>query len=294
MTMNILIVEDGEINRKLLADSLKAEGYSVFLALDGVDALSVIDREEIHLIISDILMPNLDGYNLCRRIRETGSQSSMVPFILYTSTYGSPSDEKLAFDVGADRFIRKPASIGFLTSTIRDLTTDPRYSQPRSVAIPEEMSVVKHYSEALVRKLEEKNSELTAARELLNQANVSLLAQTAELHKMNVDLERRVYKRTAELLFSRQMLEIEVQERKAAQQEQARLVKNLQASLANVKLLTGLLPICAWCRKIRDDQGYWKELEEYLATHTELTVTHGICAECAPKFLGSSPPARVS
>ena len=50
------------------------------------------------------------------------------------------------------------------------------------------------------------------------------------------------------------------------------------------KILRGLLPICAWCKKIRDDKGYWKQLEEYMEQHSEAHFTHGMCAECAAKF----------
>ena len=58
----------------------------------------------------------------------------------------------------------------------------------------------------------------------------------------------------------------------------------LRNALAQVKTLEGLIPLCAWCRKIRDDQGYWKSLEQYLADHTDAAVTHAICEACAAKL----------
>jgi PAS domain S-box-containing protein len=61
---------------------------------------------------------------------------------------------------------------------------------------------------------------------------------------------------------------------------QATLVAQLQAALAEVKTLRGLVPICAWCKKIRDDDGYWQQLESYLRDHTEATFSHGICPQC--------------
>jgi PAS domain S-box-containing protein len=69
--------------------------------------------------------------------------------------------------------------------------------------------------------------------------------------------------------------------RRAAECERERLVGELQAALGKVKTLSGLLPICASCKKIRDDKGYWNQLEGYIRDHTDATFTHGICPECA-------------
>lgn len=66
------------------------------------------------------------------------------------------------------------------------------------------------------------------------------------------------------------------------------LTRDLQKTLSEVKLLTGLLPICASCKRIRNDQGYWQQLESYLSMHTDARFTHGICQECADKLLRES------
>ena len=57
--------------------------------------------------------------------------------------------------------------------------------------------------------------------------------------------------------------------------------EQLTAALAEVKALSGLLPICAWCKKIREDDGYWTQVDEYFRSHTSLKFTHGVCTECA-------------
>lgn len=72
----------------------------------------------------------------------------------------------------------------------------------------------------------------------------------------------------------------DISERKAAEAERERLIKELQDALARVRTLSGLLPICAACRKIRDGQGAWHNLEAYIRIHTEADFTHGICPEC--------------
>lgn len=72
---------------------------------------------------------------------------------------------------------------------------------------------------------------------------------------------------------------------KKAEQEREKLIQELQETLQEVKTLSGLLPICAWCKKFRDDEGYWKSVEEYLGEHTGAKFTHGICPECAAEFI---------
>jgi YesN/AraC family two-component response regulator len=66
--------------------------------------------------------------------------------------------------------------------------------------------------------------------------------------------------------------------------EQKRLIKELQQALASIKTLSGLIPICASCKKIRDDQGYWNQLEAYISEHSSAEFSHGICPECAVKI----------
>jgi PAS domain S-box-containing protein len=74
--------------------------------------------------------------------------------------------------------------------------------------------------------------------------------------------------------------------RKIAEQERERLIIELQEALAKVKTLSGMLPICASCKKIRDDKGYWKQIEAYISDHSEAEFSHGICPDCAEKIYG--------
>jgi len=69
------------------------------------------------------------------------------------------------------------------------------------------------------------------------------------------------------------------------QAELAARVKELELALANVKLLQGLLPICCYCKRIRDDQNYWQQVDTYVADHSEAQFTHGICPECRDKIV---------
>jgi len=90
-------------------------------------------------------------------------------------------------------------------------------------------------------------------------------------------------------LFAREAkerLNREIEERRLAQAEQSRLVGELQEALSNVRTLSGLLPICAGCKKIRDDQGDWNQIEHYIQKRTDTRFSHGMCPECAPKYFG--------
>jgi two-component system, response regulator PdtaR len=72
------------------------------------------------------------------------------------------------------------------------------------------------------------------------------------------------------------------------------LDKRVQEAIGELKVLSGLLPICAWCKKIRDDRGYWSKIEAYLGARTEAQFTHGICPDCTEKMLAEESFGRSS
>jgi len=76
------------------------------------------------------------------------------------------------------------------------------------------------------------------------------------------------------------------------EQEREELIAKLQAALEHVKTLQGMLPICAWCKKVRDDAGYWMSVDQYLRTHSELEFSHGVCPTCAASMSGPPETAR--
>ena len=162
--MNILIVDDDPINLKLLRAQLEGEGHAVFDAHDGVDALALLERQRVDAVISDILMPRMDGYSLCHEIRKHARLHDL-PIIIYTSTYTSPGDQKLALDMGADKYLTKPVSVETLVAALHEVGAQP-HAAPRPDAL-REVEVLKEYNERLVSKLKEKNTELLATHEEL-------------------------------------------------------------------------------------------------------------------------------
>ena len=178
--MNVLIVDDQPMNLKVLRAQLEAEGFSVVEAADGLQALEALGREKIDAIISDILMPRMDGYRLCYEVRKSERWRS-IPFIMYTATYTSPSDEKLSLDLGADKYLKKPASSEEMLEALRGLTGGGDRPSARLVDFPDEIEVMHEYSERLVAKLEQKNVELRQANGELQAREARLLLQATAL-----------------------------------------------------------------------------------------------------------------
>jgi PAS domain-containing protein len=108
--------------------------------------------------------------------------------------------------------------------------------------------------------------------------------QLHENERLRRELEHRVERRTAQLRKTNEELMQEIAERKRAEQEKEELVLELREALSQVKKLSGLLPICASCKKIRDDKGYWQQIEGYIRDHSEAEFSHGLCPECAKKL----------
>jgi PAS domain S-box-containing protein len=104
------------------------------------------------------------------------------------------------------------------------------------------------------------------------------------LRRAQTGLEQRVEERTSELVDANARLKEEIAERKRAEAEREQLITELQSALADVKTLSGLIPICAHCKKIRNDQGYWTQLEAFIQDRSNAEFTHGICPDCVEKL----------
>lgn len=158
--MKLLIVDDHPTNLRLLRAQLESEGHTVVDASDGREALATLEPS-FDGIISDALMPNMDGFSLCLEIRRD-LRWRTLPFVIYTSTYNSPSDRSLAISAGADHYVLKPAPAAELIAAIERARHADR-SRQAPTARAGELGVMKEYNAALVAKLEEKNAELERA-----------------------------------------------------------------------------------------------------------------------------------
>jgi DNA-binding response OmpR family regulator len=125
MQKTILIVEDEDILREIIKDYLLNEGYEVLEASDGKEALSLFHQYEVHLIILDIMLPQLDGWSVCQRIRKT----SNVPIIILTAR-SDEDDTLLGFELGADDYITKPYSPPILLARAKRLLESRYIREP--------------------------------------------------------------------------------------------------------------------------------------------------------------------
>lgn len=178
----ILIVDDERQNIKILTEFLHKD-YKIMAAKNGAQALKAVQGENLpDLILLDIMMPDMDGYEICRRLKENQITKN-IP-VIFVTAMTELEDAAKGFQAWAVDFIQKPLS-------------------PIIV-------------------------------------------------KARVDLHIKLYQ----------------------------TIRDLKEALSQVKKLSGLLPICMHCKKIRDDNGYWSQLEAYIGDNSEAQFSHSICQEC--------------
>jgi len=155
--IHILVVDDNEQNIYILEKILGAQGYMVDTAKNGSEALERGKQNPPDLIISDILMPVMDGFELCRQWKKDPSLAS-IPFVFYTATYTDQKDEEFALSLGADRFVIKPQLPAVILQLVKELLIG--HESGRTHPPADESLVMKEYNEVLFRKLEKKVKEL--------------------------------------------------------------------------------------------------------------------------------------
>jgi len=128
---NILVVEDNAGLRKLMGIHLHRAGYEVFYAEDGLQALEVLDHNPIHLILADVMMPNMDGWELTRELREAKIH---IPILLVTAK-DTLEDKKTGFTLGADDYLTKPVDFEEMLLRIGALLRRCRLQQDNTLRI---------------------------------------------------------------------------------------------------------------------------------------------------------------
>jgi PleD family two-component response regulator len=188
----ILIVDDTPANIQILHETLKEE-YDVYFALNGKDALRNAQTVIPDLVLLDIMMPEMDGYEVCGALKEN-SLLKDIPVIFITALDQADHETK-GLELGAVDYVTKPFNPGIVRLRIHN-----------------QLDLKRHRDALALRNTE------------------------------------------------------------------------LQAALAKVRTLSGLLPICASCKKIRDDKGYWNQIEAYISDHSEAEFSHSVCPECMNKL----------
>ena len=193
--MKTLVVDDLAENRYLLEQVLRAKGQEIRTAADGAEALEALGRDSFQLIISDIMMPRMDGFELCFNVK-LDPRLKDIPFVFYTATYTTDEDRAFALSLGADAFVLKPAEPGELVARLEEVLA--RTDRPVATIAPrltkDQLAFLREYNERLVRKLEKKVVEARDAND--------------RLQKLNTTLEQRVAEKTAALKQSNAELEL--------------------------------------------------------------------------------------
>jgi DNA-binding response OmpR family regulator len=200
----VLVVEDDPFFQRILFKRMGAEGYQVSAASDGREGMKAIVTFEPDLVVSDWMMPEVDGLELCQSVK-TGLRESAPYFILLTAK-GEISDKLLGLQTGADDYLVKPCDQGELIARVR--------AGLRIVTLTQELR-------RTVGHLRLANAELEASR------------------------------------GGRPLIET--------------------------------LPICSFCKKVRDDDGIWHEIDQYLTTAIGAGFSHGVCPDCRRSRYPSLP-----
>ena len=254
--MEILIVEDTKDLRLLLEEILRGAGYAVKSAANGVDALEKAKQSQADLIISDILMPKMDGFELCRQLK-SDPLLQQIPFIFYTATFTDPLDQHLAMSLGASRFITKPEATDKLLATIKEVLSENKDRKLRSPLEQKESNdeVERMHSDVLARKLEEKVSELEKERD-------ALLKSEARFHDLASHLQS------------------------VREEERKHIAREVHDELGQA--LTGLSMDAHWIiSKLRDDQHALEERAQSMiqGIDSSIRLVQRIITELRPALL---------
>ena len=160
----LLIAEDDRDILKLLDATLTFKGYRVITAHNGKEALEVIQIKRPAIVITDIMMPKLDGFGLVHRLR-LNPETRDIPVVFITATFMTPEDKEFALDIGATRFIQKPVDLDKFLITIAELL-EP--GPPPAKGPLKEFNFYDGYRKRLEAKLERKNKQIAREEHLLS------------------------------------------------------------------------------------------------------------------------------
>lgn len=193
----VLIVDDKEENRYYLQALLTGHGFAVDAARHGAEALILARQRAPDLVVSDLLMPVMDGFTLLRHWK-ADAKFRAIPFVVYTATYTEAADERLALGLGADAFILKPAEPDEFLARLGEVRARAEAAQPTAArpAPEDEPALLKVYSEALIRKLEEKTLQLEETNRAL-QRDIAERKRAEENLRESEERFRATFEQTA-------------------------------------------------------------------------------------------------
>lgn len=192
-TETILVVEDLEQIRELLKVTLNFHGYTVATASNGLEALELIENEQPALIITDLLMPKMDGYAMIYRLRRN-KDTRDIPIIVLSATYVSSEDKEFALSLGAVRFLEKPIDTADFLLTVGETLALGIESREKKL---DDLTFYTGYRKRLDGKLQQKTQQIARTERLLKtlpdmqKAGFQSMLEEARMHRKEilVDLE---------------------------------------------------------------------------------------------------------
>ena len=302
--IKILVVDDDPNLRKTLADILRVKGYETAVAGTGAEAIAALESGDISLALIDLVLPDMPGFEVMARLK---AMSPTTEVIILTG-HASMDTAIEATRQGAFSYLVKPYQMDDLLRNIQHgverqknqeeilrLATFPRLA-PNPVIESESAGELSYLNPAANRVFPDLSAQ-GVSHPLLHGSVERIEALRQDKKQGETITESVIGKVTFELhIYYVQDIDIiriyvvDITERKHAEEELQRYAadlerknQELQEALAKVKQLTGMLPICASCKKVRDDRGYWSGVETYVSQHTDAVFSHGLCPECEKK-----------
>jgi PAS domain S-box-containing protein len=187
--LRVLLVDDVEENLELLQEVLGEQGFSTLVAHNGIDALAMLRRETVQVIVADAMMPKMDGFLLCKEVRSTPAWARL-PFVIYTANYVDSADQEFARSIGVDRYVVKYAGLDALVQAVNDLARQ-RYGKSHVAEAPvtkkaqlDDHAFLEKHRALLIKKLEEKMEELERYAETLEQKNREIQASEERYRRL--------------------------------------------------------------------------------------------------------------
>ena len=240
---NILIVEDSATQAEMLAATLEEEGHLVTKAVDGEKALAACAERGFDAVISDIVMPRMSGYELCRRLK--GDETTAHIPVMLLSTLNEPMDIIRGLECGADNFLTKPCSPELLSARLGSLLSSREMRASRRAALGVEICflgqrfTINSEKEQILDLLISTFEDTVRANRELQFNRAELAAANGKLEEYTATLEEKVRLRTAELLAANQQLESEIAAHRATSAELKNTTAFLDRILENVP--TGII-----------------------------------------------------
>jgi PAS domain S-box-containing protein len=317
----VLIVEDSENDASLLLEELRQKGFSPIhervQTAEEMDA--ALNRSAWDAVISDYVMPQFSGPAALKLMRD---RKIDIPFIAVSGTYGEEAAVGM-MKAGANDYIVKNNLSRLAPAIEREIeAAQSRRARTRGEAAQQFLAaIVESSNDAIYGKTTEGiiiswneaaekifgyradeiighsisllypidlRDEMEDAMQKIRRGERVAAHETTRVHRegryVPVSMTLSPIKDNEGKIIGASGIARDITKRKHEEEERAKLVQKLTETLKQVKTLSGLLPICASCKRIRDDQGYWQQVETYISRHSTAIFSHSICPECVKEY----------